>query len=75
MSEPDAALWEAIKIIGGSRHEMREAARLTSAQRAEVITSVGLRFANVDPRNASEFVADQIKLLAADGSSDVRCPA
>ena len=82
MSEPDTALWEVIKILGGGRYEMRDAVRLTSLQRTEVIASVGRRFANVrhprggwigsqNPWVASEFVANQIKLLAADGSPDV----
>jgi len=64
-----------MEVIGG-------AARLTSAQRTEVITLVGQRFAIVErpsgrwsgsrnPWDASVFVANQIKLLAADGSPDV----
>ena len=82
MSGSDAALWEAIEVIGGGRHEKRGAVSLTSEQRTEVITSVGQRFANVghpaggwrgsqNPWDASEFVANQIKLLAVDGSLDV----
>jgi hypothetical protein len=82
MSGPDALMWEAIEIIGGGRHEKREAVRLTSAQRTEVITSVGQRFPNVgyptggsmgsrNPWDASEFIASQIKLLSADSSPDV----
>jgi hypothetical protein len=53
----------------------------TSVQRTEVITSVGQRFAIVgrpsgwsgsrNPWDASDFVANQIKLLASDGSPDV----
>lgn len=82
ISGPDAALWEAIKVIRrGGRHEKRGSVSLTSAQRAEVIASMGQRFPNVghplgglwgsqNPWDASEFVANQIKLLAADGSSD-----
>ncbi len=81
MSGPDAALWEAIEVIGGSRHEKRGAISITSAQRAEVIAQVGQRFVNVkNPPDkgwgsqhqwdAAQFVADQIKLLAADGSAD-----
>ena len=75
LSGSDAALWEAMEVIGG-------AARLTSAQRTEVITLVGQRFAIVErpsggwsgsrnPWDASDFVANQIRLLAADGSPDV----
>jgi hypothetical protein len=75
MSEPDAAVWETMEIIAG-------AISLTSAQRTEVVTLVGQRFANVglpsggwrgsrNPWDASEFVANQVKLLAADGSPDV----
>lgn len=77
MSGSDAALWEAMEVIGG-------AVSLTSAQRTEVVTLMGQRFANVghsssgrrgsrnpwDAWEASEFVANQIKLLAADGSPD-----
>ena len=79
--DADAALWEAIEIIRGGRHEKKESCQSLTAQRAEVITSVGQRFANVghphpawrgsrNPWDASEFVANQIKLLAADGSAD-----
>ncbi len=82
MSEPNAALWEAIRIIRSSGYQTSEAVRLTSAQRTEVIASVGRRFANVEHPSdgwsgdqnswdASEFVAYQIKLLAADSSPDV----
>ena len=77
MSEPDAALWEAIDVIGGGRDERKNGISLTLEQRTEVITSVGTRCPNVghpsdgwigsrNPWNASEFVANQIKLLAAD---------
>ncbi len=76
MAESEAALWEAMAVIGGARH-------LTAVQRAEVILLVGQRFAQVDhprsgwlgsrePWNASEFVANQIKLLAVDDASDVQ---
>jgi len=81
MSEPDAVLWEAIEVLGGSSYEIREAVSLTAAQHTEVIASVGQRFINVEHPgesfdsqklwNASKFVANQIKLLAADGSPDV----
>jgi hypothetical protein len=81
MSAPDAALWEAINVIVGDHHERRAPVSLTSAQRTEVIMSVGRRFANVglpsggwsgsqNPWDASEFVASQIRLLAADSSPD-----
>ena len=80
MSAPDTALWEAIEIIRGGRHEKRGAVSLTSAQRAEIVALVGQRFANVghpltswgshNPWDASEFVADQIRLIAADSSAD-----
>lgn len=73
MLEPVAAR-EAIKVIGGNFFEKRGAIRLTAAQRTEVITSVGYRFVNSkssNPWTASEFVATQIRLLAADGSLDV----
>jgi len=80
MSEPDAALWNSIEIIRGG-NEKKGYVNLTSAQRAEVIRAVGQRFAIVgypsdacwgrqNSWDASEFVADQIKLLAADGSAD-----
>ncbi|MGE0823101.1 MAG: NACHT domain-containing NTPase [Candidatus Binatia bacterium] len=81
ISAPDTALWEAIAVLGSSLHKMREAVRLTAAQRAEVIALVGQRFANIaplpegwgdqNPWDASQFVANQIKLLAADSSPDV----
>ncbi|MGB7949048.1 MAG: hypothetical protein WCH75_15290, partial [Candidatus Binatia bacterium] len=77
MSEPDAALWEAIDVIGGDRDARKNGISLTLEQRKEVIASVGTRFPNVghpsggwigsrNPWDASEFVANQIKLLAAD---------
>ena len=81
MSGEDAALWNAIEVIKGRRHEKKGVVSLTSAQRAEVVASVGQRFANVgypsgpssgsqNPWDASEFVANQIRLLVADGSAD-----
>lgn len=81
MSEPDAALWKAIEVIKGGGIEKRAAVNLTSAQRMEVIAAVGRRFPVVghpsgawwgkqNPWDASNFVADQIKLLAADVSAD-----
>lgn len=79
MLEPDAILWEAIEVIEGGEYIKRGAINLTSAQRMEIISSVGKRFVNVkhapnishgtqNPWNASEFIVNQIKLLAADGS-------
>lgn len=76
MAESEAALWEAMAVIGGALH-------LTAVQRMEVILLVGQRFAQVahprsgglgsrEPWNASEFIANQIKLLAADDASDVQ---
>lgn len=71
---PDAAIWKAIEVIKGGCH-------LTTAQRAEVIASIGHRFANTEhpshgwcgshnPWDATDFVVNQVKLLAADGSAD-----
>lgn len=76
MAESETALWEAMAVIGGALH-------LTAVQRMEVILLVGQRFAQVahprsgwlgsrEPWNSSEFVANQIKLLAADDASDVQ---
>ncbi|HEY1234614.1 MAG TPA: hypothetical protein VGH22_14650 [Candidatus Binatia bacterium] len=82
ISESDEALWKAIDVIGDSRRDRKRGPlSLTSAQRAEVVASVGRRFSNVglplggwsgsqNPWDASEFVVNQIKLLAADGSPD-----
>lgn len=81
MSQQDAAIWEAIKIISGDRHDNRKALNLTLVQRSEIIAVVGQRFVNVghppngwsgsqNPWDAAEFVAYQIKMLAADGSAD-----
>jgi len=81
LSEADTpSLWEAIEIIKGDRHENRRTVHLTPEQRAVVISAVGQRYANVghppgtwsgsqNPWDASEFVANQIRLLAADGST------
>jgi hypothetical protein len=74
-------VWEALEIMRGGRQENRGAISLSPAQRAEIITAVGRRFANVghppatwsgnqNPWDASDFVAYQIKLLAADGSAE-----
>jgi hypothetical protein len=78
VSGSDLALWQVIEVIG---HRTRGAVSLTSAQRTEIITTVGQRFANMmhpigssvgsrNPWDAAEFVANQIKVLAADGSLD-----
>ena len=81
MSGEDVALWGAIELIRGARHEKSGVVSLTSSQRAEIVTVVGQRFSNIghpsvgwsgsqNPWDASEFIADQIKLLAADCSSE-----
>lgn len=82
MSEPDAALWPAIDVIRAGHYEKIGTIDLTAAQRVEIITVVGGRFANVERQSpvtwgrqtlcdASEFVANQIRLLTADGAPDV----
>ena len=82
LSGPDVLIWEAIEVIGGGRHHRRGAVSLTSVQRTEVVALVGQRFAHVgppsggsrgshNPWDASEFVVNQIRLLAADSSPDV----
>ena len=83
MSEKNAALWNAIEIIRGDRYEKRTALSLTSGQRAEIVTVMGRRFPLVaqpsggwgsrNPWEASEFIANQIRLLAADRSTDAGC--
>lgn len=81
MSGDDACLWNAIEVIRGARHEKRGVVRLTSAQRADIVTVIGQRFPNVghpsggwsgseNPWDASEFITNQIRLLAADCSAD-----
>jgi hypothetical protein len=81
ISEEDAALWSAIGLIRGTRHEKREAVMLTSAQRAEIVAVIGKRFPNVGrpssgwnggqtPWSASEFIGYQIRLIAADFSAE-----
>jgi hypothetical protein len=81
MSGEDTALWNAIEVISGNRHENRGVVSLTSAQRAEIVTVLGRRFSNVghpsgawsgsqNPWDAAEFIANQIRLLAADCSAD-----
>lgn len=78
VSGSDPALWQVIEIIG---HRTKGAVSLTSAQRMEVVTTVGQRFANIghpigssvgrqNPWDAAEFVANQIKLLEANRSPD-----
>ncbi|MEJ2034185.1 MAG: hypothetical protein P8Y63_14355, partial [Deltaproteobacteria bacterium] len=82
MLEPNAAVWEAIDIIRGDRIGKKETVSLTAAQRAEVIATLGRLFENVrhpsggwsgsrNPWDATEFIANQLRLLAADGSVDV----
>ncbi|MGH7872677.1 MAG: hypothetical protein ACREQO_10730, partial [Candidatus Binatia bacterium] len=82
MSESGQALWQAINVIGSTgRKRERGHFSLTPAQHAEVIASVGRRFPNVafsagrydgsqNPWDASQFVANEIKLLAGAGSQD-----
>lgn len=80
ISGPDAAVWEAIEVIRGGRQEKRGDVRLSPAQRAEVIAAVGQRFTKAgrthggwgreNPRDATDFVSNQIQLLAADGSAE-----
>ena len=81
MAREDAALWNAIEVIRGRRHEKRGVVSLTPTQRAEIVTVVGQRFSNIghpsdgwsgsqNPWDASDFVANQIRLLGADGSAD-----
>ncbi|MCP4579277.1 MAG: hypothetical protein GY846_23635 [Deltaproteobacteria bacterium] len=81
MSGEDAALWNAIEIIRGVRYETRAAVSLASVQRAEIVAVMGQRFphigrpfqgwdGNQEPWDASEFIANQIRLLAADYSTD-----
>lgn len=78
VSGSDPALWQVIEVIA---HRTRGAICLTLAQRTEIIATVGQRFANIthpinsshgsqNPWDAAAFVANQIKLLAADGSPD-----
>jgi hypothetical protein len=82
MTESQAVVWEAIEFIRGSRYEKREEVNLTPAQHMEIIAAVGSRFPNVvhppdewsgskNPWDASKFVANQIRLLAADISTEV----
>ncbi len=81
MSEENAALWNAIEIIRGVGYEGKAVVSLTSLQRAEIVSVMGTRFPLVaqpsngwdgsrDPSDASEFVANQIRSLAADRSTD-----
>lgn len=83
MSGEEDASWEAIEIIGGSHYTSFGSVTLTVAQRAEVIRAVGQRFVNIErpssgtwvggknPWDATDFVANQIKLLATDTSVEV----
>ena len=80
MSQDDAALWESIEVLRGDRHGNRGAVNLNPAQRADVIRTLGKRFENVgrpssrsgsqNPWDASDFITNQIRLLAADSSLD-----
>ena len=78
LSDSDEAIWEAIDIVRIDRHHSMY---LTSTQRTEFITVVGKRYANVghpsrgwtgnhNPWDASEFITNQISLIAADDSAD-----
>jgi len=80
-SETETALWEAIEVIAGREREKIQPPGLTAAQRAEVVNLVGKRFPSAahpmggwgGSRNtwdASEFIGNQIGLLAADESKD-----
>ncbi len=83
MSKADASvMWATIDTLRGDSYSNIEPFILTSSQRADVVMSVGQRFANVghpigswrgsqNDWQAAEFVANQIKLLAADSSADV----
>ena len=81
ISGSDAAVLSAIEVIRGWSPRKKRSCQLSPVQRAEVIAAVGQRFAivghphgtwwgNQNPWDVSEFVADQIKLLATDGSAD-----
>jgi len=74
----DPALWQTIEIIG---HRTKGAISLTSAQRTEIVKTVGQHFPNIrhpigssngsqNPWDAAEFVANQITLLGADSSPE-----
>jgi hypothetical protein len=74
--------WEAMLIIGGDRYQHGGPISLTAAQRTEIIIMFGKRFVNVgrpqggwsgtqNSWDASDFIINQIKMLAADGSVDV----
>ncbi len=78
ISGSDAALWQVIEVIA---HRTNGVVSLTSAQRAEIVTTIGQSFANTrhpigrsdgsrNPSDAAEFVTNQIKLLAANDSLD-----
>lgn len=77
----EPVLWNAIEVIKGDRYGTKGIVSLTTAQRAEIVTVLGQRFPNVGhpsaggrssqkPWEATEFIANQISLLAADGSAD-----
>ena len=81
MSEEDAVSWAAIELIRGDRLENKEAITLTTVQRSEIVLVIGKRFPYADlpsggwsgtqnPWDASEFIANQIKLISADGSAE-----
>jgi len=79
MSQEGVAIWEAIEIIKGDHHRKRGSVILTSKQRAAIIRSLGSRNPNIGHPpggwsgsqnlwDISEFIANQIRLLAADSS-------
>ena len=59
MSEPDAALWEAIDVIGGGRDGRKNGISLTLEQRTEVITSVGTRCPNVGHPSSGGWIGSR----------------
>jgi|GEM_PF-1191544 len=78
----DSVLWEAIRIIQNNYLENKEAIPLTSQQRADIVTALGRKFVKTsyptqgwsggqNPWDASDFIGNQIGLLAASASSDV----
>jgi hypothetical protein len=76
VSGSDPALWQVIEVIARG---MKGGFSLTSAQRTDIVTTIGHRFANIrypdgssdgsqNPWDAAGFVANQIRLLGAIGS-------
>lgn len=83
MAGADISLfWKAMLIFGGDRYQHGGPISLTAAQRTEIIIVFGKRYVNVgrpqggwsgtqNSWDASDFIINQIKMLAADGSADV----